>query len=103
MSMDPTGDHGKMVKAGFDLTRDLGAPDIIENRHSRTPQLRLSPRFQTVLAALEDGPKHFIALMEALGTDDGRTLVAELDRLQRGGLVGRGENGEWILTPPPSG
>ncbi|HVA15332.1 MAG TPA: UbiD family decarboxylase [Stellaceae bacterium] len=97
LSMDPTGENGKMVKAGFDLTRPFGAPDIIENRLSRTPHLKLRPRFQTVQQALETGPKYFIELMEALGTEDGRALVVELDRLQREGMLGRGDSGEWVL------
>ncbi|HEY3920097.1 MAG TPA: UbiD family decarboxylase [Stellaceae bacterium] len=97
MSMDPTGEDGKMVKAGFDLTRPFGKPDIIENRLSRTPRLKLNPRFQTVQQALESGPKYFIELMEGLGTDDGRALVIELDRLQRDGVLGRGNDGEWVL------
>jgi UbiD family decarboxylase len=97
MSMDPTGENGKMVKAGFDLTRPFGAPDIIENRQSRTPHLKLNPRFQTVQQALENGPKYFLELMEGIGTDDGRALVLELDRLQHDGVLGRGDNGEWVL------
>lgn len=97
MSMDPTGESGKMVKAGFDLTRPFGAPDIIENRLSQTPRLKLNPRFQTVQQALENGPKYFIELMEGLGTDDGRALVLELDRLRAEGVLGRGSNGEWVL------
>ena len=99
LSMDPTGEDGKMVKAGFDLTRTFGAPDIIENRQSRTPHLKLNPRFQTVQQALENGPKYFLELMEGIGTDDGRALVLELDRLQRDGTLGRGDNGEWVLKP----
>ena len=99
LSMDPTGENGKMVKAGFDLTRPFGAPDIIENRLSQTPQLKLNPRWQNVQQALESGPKHFIELMEGIGTDDGRALTLELDRLQRGGILGRGSNGEWLLKP----
>lgn len=101
MSMDPTGENGKMVKAGFDLTRPVGAPDIIENRLSKTPHLKLNPRFQTVQQALESGPKYFIELMEGLGTDDGRALVLELDRLLRDGMLGRGNSGEWVLTKRP--
>ena len=97
MSMDPTGENGKMVKAGFDLTRPFGAPDIIENRESQTPRLKLNPRFQTVQQALENGPKYFLELMEGIGTDDGRALVLELDRLQHDGILGRGDNGEWVL------
>jgi 2,5-furandicarboxylate decarboxylase 1 len=98
MSMDPTGENGKMVKAGFDLTRDPAAADVIENRLSQTPRLNLNPRFQTVRHALEDGPKPFIALMETLGTDDGRALVLELEALQREGRVSRGPDGVWILS-----
>jgi UbiD family decarboxylase len=100
LSMDPTSENGKMVKAGFDLTRDPAAPDIIENRLSRTPQLKLNPRFQTVRQALEDGPKPFMTLMETLGTDDGRALVLELDSLQREGRLARGQDGVWMLARP---
>ncbi len=99
MSMDPTGENGKMVKAGFDLTRPVGAPDIIENRVSQTPHLKLNPRWQNVQQALESGPKYFIELMEGIGTDDGRALTLELDRLQHDGILGRGSNGEWLLKP----
>jgi UbiD family decarboxylase len=99
LSMDPTGENGKMVKAGFDLTRPFGAPDIIENWLSQTPHLKLNPRWQNVQQALESGPKYFIELMEGIGTDDGRALTLELDRLQRDGILGRGSNGEWLLKP----
>jgi len=37
--------------------------------------------------------------MEGIGTDDGRALTLELDRLQRDGILGRGSNGEWLLKP----
>jgi 3-polyprenyl-4-hydroxybenzoate decarboxylase len=99
LSMDPTGENGKMVAAGFDLTRAFGAPDIIENRLSRTPHLTLNPRWQNVRQALESGPKYFIELMEGLGTDDGRGIVIELDRLRQSGMLDRGSNGEWRLKP----
>jgi UbiD family decarboxylase len=99
MSMDPTGENGKMVKAGFDLTRPVGAPDIIENRLAETPYLKLNPRWQNVQQALESGPKYFVELMEGIGTDDGRALTLELDRLQQNGILSRGSNGEWLLKP----
>jgi UbiD family decarboxylase len=97
LSMDPTGENGKMVKAGFDLTRAFGAPDIIENRESLTPHLKLQPRFQTVHQALETRPMYFIELMEAIGTNDGREIAMELDQLYQQGIIGRGQNGEWRL------
>ena len=89
-----------MVKAGFDLTKTFGAPDIIENRESFTPNLKLKPRFQTVQQALESGPKYFMQLMEDIGTEDGRELTLEIDRLLDQGLIGRGDNGEWCLKTP---
>ena len=97
LSMDPTGEQGKMTKAGFDLTRPYGAPDIIENRQSATPHLKLQPRFQNVRQALETRPMYFIELMEALGTADGREITLELDALHAQGLIGRQPNGEWSL------
>lgn len=98
LSMDPTGERGQMTKAGFDLTRDFSAPDIIENRESFAPRLQLQPRFQTVRQALETRPMYFIELMQSIGTTDGREVALELDDLQRQGMIGRGDNGEWRLT-----
>jgi UbiD family decarboxylase len=101
LSMDPTGERGQMVKAGFDLTRRFGAPDIIENRESLTPHLNLQPRFQTVRQALEARPMHFIELMQSIGTMDGRELAIELDQLHEQGVIGRGNGGEWRLEETP--
>ena len=98
LSMDPTGEGGQMTKAGFDLTRNLNAPDIIDNRESFAPRLQLQPRFQTVRQALETRPMYFIELMQSIGTSDGRELALELDELHRQGAIGRGDNGEWRLT-----
>ena len=39
-------------------------------------------RFASVEAALADGPKSFVELMDALGTRDGREVVAALHRLR---------------------
>lgn len=97
LSMDPTSESGKMVKAGFDLTRSFGAPDIIENRESLTPHLKLQPRFQTVRQALQARPMYFIELMETIGTSDGREIAVELDKLYQEGIITRGESGEWRL------
>jgi hypothetical protein len=96
--MDPTGEGGQMIKAGFDLTRDFSTPDIIENRESFAPHLQLQPRFQTVRQALETRPMYFIELMQSIGTTDGRDIALELDDLQCQGVIGRGDNGEWRLT-----
>ena len=59
MSMDPTGENGKMVKAGFDLTRPFGASDIIENWESRTPRLKLNPPLPDRAAGARKRPQIF--------------------------------------------
>lgn len=97
LSMDPTGEQGKMIKAGFDLTKPFGQPDKIDNRESFTPNLKLQPRFQTVRQALETRPMYFMELMQSIGTDDGRELAIEIDQLHKQGLIGRETNGEWSL------
>lgn len=97
LTMDPTGDHGKQAVAGFDMTRDFTAPDIIENRESLTPRLKETKRYNSILEALASRPMFFVELMEALGTDDGRQLAVELGTLQEAGKAGRLPTSEWAL------
>ena len=84
---------------------DQAMTDLLENSGGRLLRLayQLSHDRSTaedlVQQALESGPKYFIELMEGIGTDDGRALTLELDRLQRDGILGRGSNGEWLLKP----
>jgi hypothetical protein len=60
------------------------------------PQLpdRARQPIETVLAA---GPATFLDLMAAVGTRDGREVVAELDRLYAGGRLVRLEDGRYAL------
>ncbi len=56
-----------------------------------------SPRFPSVRAALEDGPKYFAALMAAVGSRDGRDVVRALDDLRRDGKLDRDDRGRYLL------
>lgn len=90
--------YGERVgsKAGFDLTVAADKRQSIEFTVP-TPPLLQGTRFDTVRAALEDGPKSYSALMAALGTRDGREVVIELEALRKEGGLTRLEEGEYAL------
>ena len=75
--------YGERVgsKAGFDLTVAADKRSSIEFTVTTPTQLD-GTRFDTVRAALEDGPKSYSALMAALGIRDGREVVLELETLR---------------------
>ena len=62
-----------------------------------TPPLLEGARFDSVRAALEDGPKSYSALMAALGTRDGREVVIELEALREEEGLTRLKEGEYAL------
>ncbi|MDB5571039.1 MAG: UbiD family decarboxylase [Hyphomicrobiales bacterium] len=83
------------AKAGFDCT--LPFPQALTGG----PQIPAPPtypgkRFDTIAAALADGPKFFQELMAALGSRDGREIVLMLDDLRVAGKAGRDKEGRWI-------
>lgn len=95
--MDVTMDEDHTTtKAGFDLTGPLTRSGI-ETRTARAPRIDGTPRYQTVEQALAARPMHFIDLMSALGSKDGREIAIELDRLRGKGLLARGQDGVWML------
>lgn len=83
-------------KAGYDLTIPYGAGDALHYTVPKPPTIE-GARFDTVRAALEDGPKTFEALMAALGTRDGREVVIALGELREDGTLGRLEDGAYVL------
>lgn len=85
------------AKAGFDLTVPFGKVGAMEFTVPEAPPPPAAARFQTVRDALESEPMSFGALMAALGSDDGREIVRELDELRRQGLLTRLEHGEYAL------
>ena len=97
LPLDPSLDGARTgAKAGFDLTLPFGKRDALALRVPEPPA-RGSARFQTVREALESGPMMFGEIVTALGSDDGREIVLQLDELRKAGLLTRLEEGEYAL------
>jgi len=75
------------AKAGFDLTMQ-GTPTPL-------PPAYEGRRFDSVEAALRDGPKHFVELMAAQASRDGREIVRELEALRP--RLARDPDGRYVL------
>jgi len=86
-------------KAGFDCTMPIEVARSIEGRIPSPPALE-GPRFESLEAALLDGPKTFNALMSATGSRDGREIVEAFDELRAAGRLGRNKDGAWTLVVP---
>jgi UbiD family decarboxylase len=97
LPLDPSLAGARMgAKAGFDCTMPLDVAATIEARVPTAP-LYQGDRFETVEAALADGPKTFSGLMAALGSRDGREILAVFDELRGEGRLGRTPEGRWTL------
>ncbi|HVA14892.1 MAG TPA: UbiD family decarboxylase, partial [Stellaceae bacterium] len=98
LPLDPSITHGTRVgsKAGFDLTWPFGTGGALERSVPEVPQFK-GKRFDSLDAALADGPKYFEELMTALGSRDGREIVRALDVIRKAGKLTRDERGRWAL------
>ena len=95
---DPTtSERGTLSKVGFDATAGLPG-DSMENWRPTPPQVSRERRVGSVREALQDGPLYFREIMDALGSDDGREIVLQLDELREEGVLTRGPNWQWELT-----
>jgi UbiD family decarboxylase len=89
LPLDPSlGDATTGTKAGYDLTLPFGGQRAIESEIPQPPRFE-GKRFESVEAALRDGPKFFENLMAAMGSDDGREIVLALEQLQQQGRLKR--------------
>jgi UbiD family decarboxylase len=87
--LDPSLDEtGLGSKGGYDLTMPAGARRSLEAEIPQPPRFA-GARFASIEAALRDGPKFFEELMAAVGSDDGREIVLELEELRRQGHLQR--------------
>jgi 2,5-furandicarboxylate decarboxylase 1 len=84
------------AKAGFDLTLPMGEARGIESTTPEPPRFE-GKRFDSVEAALADGPKTFEALMAALASRDGREVVLALEALREAGRLVREKDGRYAL------
>jgi UbiD family decarboxylase len=82
-------------KAGFDMT--FKSPESLEHRVPEPPRFD-GRRFDSLQAALSDGPKYFGELMAAAGSRDGREIVRELEGLRRSGRLSRDGEGRYLIA-----
>lgn len=98
LPLDPSLDAGKRIgaKAGFDLTLPFGRTGV----ESIVPEIPTytAPRFPSIRAALEDGPKRYEELMAAVGSRDGREIVLDLEDLRTEFAIGRDALGRYTLA-----
>jgi UbiD family decarboxylase len=95
LPLDPSLDGANTgAKAGFDLTFPPGERKL-EHRVPQPPRFD-GKRFDSLQAALADGPKFFGELMAATGSRDGREIVRELEGLRGAGRLTRDEEGRYV-------
>ena len=82
-------------KAGFDLTLPFGERAGVESRSPGPPRYE-GRRFDSLEAALADGPKFFVELMSARGSRDGREIVRELEAMRQNGRLERDAEGRYV-------
>jgi 3-polyprenyl-4-hydroxybenzoate decarboxylase len=82
-------------KAGFDLTLPFGAGQGLDACTPEPPRYD-GRRFDSIAAALADGPKFFVELMSARGSRDGREIVRELETLRQAGRLARDDDGRYV-------
>jgi 2,5-furandicarboxylate decarboxylase 1 len=101
LPLDPSLDGARVgAKAGFDLTlpwRPPGASRPIDHRIPGPPKYE-GKRFESLQAALRDGPKFFSELMSALASRDGREIVRALDEIRTSGRLTRDAEGRYGLA-----
>jgi 2,5-furandicarboxylate decarboxylase 1 len=98
--LDPSlASHASLgAKAGYDMTMPMGAHKKLEAEIPEPPHFE-GGRFASVEDALREGPKFFEQLMTAVGSEDGREIVLELEDLRRTGRLARDPaEGRYSLT-----
>jgi 2,5-furandicarboxylate decarboxylase 1 len=97
LPLDPSIPSGRVgSKAGFDLTWPFGTGNRLETSVPEPPRFE-GGRFESVEAALRDGPKFFEQLMTAVGSRDGREIVRELDALRSSPGLDRDNEGRYVI------
>jgi len=98
LPLDPSLTGGRLgAKAGFDLTWPFGTDRRLETRVPEPPSFK-GARFDSIEAALVDGPKFFEELMSAVGSRDGREVVRALDDLRHTRNLDRDAQGRYLLA-----
>jgi 3-polyprenyl-4-hydroxybenzoate decarboxylase len=97
LPLDPSLGPDKLgAKAGFDLTWPFGTGAAFD-RQVPAPPRHDGRRFASVEATIQDGPKLFMELMDAVGSRDGREIVRMLEDLRAAGRLDRDAAGRYRL------
>jgi len=85
-------------KAGYDMTMPMNSKRKLEAEIPEPPHFE-GARFACIEDALREGPKFFEQLMVAVGSEDGREIVLELEDLRSKGLIKRdAAEGRYMLV-----
>jgi 3-polyprenyl-4-hydroxybenzoate decarboxylase len=99
MTMDPSLNGRRTgAKTGFDCTRPLGREGQIPMTRCAAKSFKPARRFNTVEQALQSGPMFYSAVVESLGSEDGREVACALDALRQAGKLGRDRDGRYHLV-----
>ena len=104
LPLDPSvGPNRTGGKAGFDLTWPFGTGAAFDRQVPQPPVFGTGQRFASVAAALEDGPKTFVELMDAVGSRDGRDVVLAMEPLRDAPGLTVEEGGKYKLRDGQGG
>lgn len=97
--MDPSLDGRRLgAKAGFDCTLPFGRERDIVMTRCAAKTFASPAHGRPVEDLLAEGPIYFSHLVEATGSEDGREVAAEIDRLRVLGRLGRDRDGRYHLV-----
>jgi 2,5-furandicarboxylate decarboxylase 1 len=104
MPMDPSLNGRRTgAKVGFDCTGPFGHSGAIIHTRCAAKVFSGHAKFQTVRQALESSPMFYSHIVEAVGSQDGREVACELDRMRAEGMLGRDKDGRYHLVQATSG
>ncbi|MSQ53685.1 MAG: UbiD family decarboxylase [Betaproteobacteria bacterium] len=99
MTMDPSLQGRRTgAKSGFDCTRPFGKDGQIPLTRCAAKFFKGPAKFKTAEEALGAGPLFYAAIVEAVGSEDGREVAMALDELRKKGKLGRDRDGRYHLA-----
>jgi len=104
MTMDPSLQGRRTgAKTGFDCTRPFGKDGQIPLTRCAAKAYKPVAQFKSAEEALAAGPKFYSAVVESLGSEDGREVAMALDELRQKGKLGRDRDGKYYLATAKPG
>jgi UbiD family decarboxylase len=102
MPLDPSLQEAKTTaKLGFDLTLPFQFGDDARAMTYRVPKAPTysGDKFDSIEAALQDGPKFFQELMGAISSKDGREVIRWLEDHHNSRHIARDKEGKYFIQP----